>query len=298
MNKSRKSFIFVVIPKNQWLYFAVLSLGVVVAFVQALRYCDSPIWPNMPKYFEKPENADMLLYNLSVSYVVSYMFYLMVNFIPDCVKAINKEKRMLPYRATIQREVQQFVSNIIYLWRDVGVNATIKGKYKITDVKCIEDFFKVDVIDEISKSIKLEELVSDSVDVDVSDWHFIWNTKLRRTLDNICDAGNLILTRYKEDIPAEIFYDVFYLLNESNIVGELLSELKAIASMKNGRNFRLSTCIGMENNKEKNIKKSCESIVKLYNWVNTEYEYLDNNIDDIDIKINGICINKMIREKL
>ncbi len=295
MNKCRKSFIFFVIPKNQWLYFSLLSLGVVIALVQALRYCDRPIWPNMPKYFEKPENADMLLYNLSVSYVVSYMFYLMVNFIPDCVKAINKEKRMLPYRATIQREVQQFVSNIIYLWRDVGVNATIEGKYNIADVKCIDDFFKVDVIGEISKSIKLEELVNDSVDVDVSDWHFIWNTKLRRTLDNICEAGNLILTRYKEDIPAEIFYDIFYLLNESNIVGELLSELKAIASMKNGRNFRLSTCIGMENNKEKNIKKSCESIIKLYNWINTEYEYLENNID---IKINGIYFNKMIIEKL
>ncbi|EDT76362.1 hypothetical protein [Clostridium butyricum] len=295
MNKCRKSFIFFVIPKNQWLYFSLLSLGVVIALVQVLRYCDSPIWPNMPKYFKKPENADMLLYNLSVSYVVSYMFYLMVNFIPDCVKAINKEKRMLPYRATIQREVQQFVSNIIYLWRDVGVNATIEGKYNIADVKCIDDFFKVDVIGEISKSIKLEELVNDSVDVDVSDWHFIWNTKLRRTLDNICEAGNLILTRYKEDIPAEIFYDIFYLLNESNIVGELLSELKAIASMKNGRNFRLSTCIGIENNKEKNIKKSCESIIKLYNWINTEYEYFDNNID---IKINGIYFNKMITQKL
>lgn len=140
VKNSKNNLLFTVIPKNQWVYFVILTIGLTIALVQAIKYCDSPIWTNMPVYFIKPQNADMLIYNLSVSYIVSYMFYLLVNFIPDCVRAVNKEKSMLPFRATIQREVQEFVSGIINLWVDVGVYSTNENIYKIVNTSGIENF--------------------------------------------------------------------------------------------------------------------------------------------------------------
>lgn len=132
----------------------------------------------------------------------------------------------------------------------------------------------------------------------INDWHFIWNTKLRCRLDSTCELGNLILSRYKEDIPPEIFYDIFYLLNESNIVGQLLIQLKGIASMKNGRNFRLSTCLGSDSDAKKNIENSCKSIIKLYYWVNNEYKYLFNTSNLSVDNIKNISFNEILTKKL
>lgn len=297
--KGRLFRILDAIPKNKWLYFKILSLILFFSIIQVIRYSDIPIWMNMPEYFIKPQNADMLLYNLSVSYIVSYMFYLLVNFIPDFVEAVEKQNKTVPFKAAIHREVEQFTKNIIDLWTTIGINASFKGTLNISEIVEIDNFFKTSVIEKITKYVKLEELIEDYIGIDVSCEHYIWSIKIRRELDKICTLGNMILTRYKNNIPSEIFYDIFYIVNESKMVGDLLLELNGIASLRNGKNFPLSDCMSFEDNKSKtDIKQSCQSIINLYNWVNNEYEYIVSNINDNNITINKICIQDFFKNKI
>lgn len=298
MSKHKKKLfrIFAAIPKIKWIYFAIISLLLIFFTIQAIRYSDIPIWNNAPKYFTKPQNADMLLYNLSVGYMVSYMFYILVNFIPDFVEAVEKQNKIVPFKATIHRQVQQFTNGIIDLWMTIGVNAVYKGGFNKSEMGIINDFFKFNVIQKITKYVRLEQLIEDYIDIDVRCNHYIWSIKMRHELEDICTLGNLILTRYKNDIPLEIFYDIFYILNESQMVGELLSELKCIASLRNGKNFCLSDCINFEDDKgQTDIKQSCQSIINLYNWVNNQYDYLSSNNKDSHLKINKIDIEKFIK---
>ncbi|SDP67279.1 hypothetical protein [Clostridium gasigenes] len=280
--------IFTAISKQKWRYFIILSLILIYSSIQAIRYSDIPIWANMPEYFIKPQNADMLQYNLSVSYIVSYMFYMLVNFIPDLVESVEKQSETIPFKATIHKEIQQFTKGIIYLWATIGVNANSKGYFNISEIVEVDDFFKQDVIEEITKHVKLQESIKTYAALTLISEHYDWSLKMRLELDKICTLGNLILTRYKDNVPLEIFYDIFYIINESNMIGELLVQLNGINSLKNGKNLYLADCTNF--NKNLNVGKSCQSIINLYNWVNIEYEYFSDNINDINITVNKIDI--------
>ncbi|WP_242841828.1 hypothetical protein [Clostridium beijerinckii] len=277
------------ISKKKWVYFGILTLGLLASGVQAARYSDLKIWANMPKYFIKPENADMLIYNLSVGYIVSYMFYIFVNFIPDLLEAIEKQNTLIPFRATMQREIQEFERRIIDLWISIGINASIKEVISISEINKIEEFFELNSIKQISKCVKLMDQVDQSIEIDIANPNKLWVTKIKQQLEGICTLGNMILTRYKNDIPPGIFYDIFYLLNQSGMIGELLNVLNAIMLLRNGRNFKLIDCIYFDDEKMKeDINKSCKAIINLYIWVNSEYTYLASNTNDKYITISNI----------
>lgn len=281
--------------KKKLIYFGILSVLLVYFSIQSIRYCDIPIFKNAPQYFIKPQNADMLLYNLSVGYIVSYMFYLLVNFIPDFVDSIEKQSQILPFRAAIQREVQQFVSDILSLWTSIGITSSDKGTFDITKVNTIDKFFNPNIIRLSAKGVNLQEQADYD---DIFKYLFNWIEKILAELNKICSNGNLILTRYKEDIPSEIFYDIFYLLNESSLIGNLFNMVQAINSLPHKINSPLSDCMSWTDDKgSKDIAKTCESIINLYNWVNKEYDYLVANINNDNIMINKIDIHNFFKTK-
>ena len=115
---------------KKWIYFGVLSAILIIAIIIVIRYCDFPICNNNFKLFIKPENSDMLFYNLSTGYIVSYIFYILVNFIPDCINKNEKEKELIALRCGIHHEVQGVSSIIIQLWANLA-----KASFEKKDVE-------------------------------------------------------------------------------------------------------------------------------------------------------------------
>lgn len=283
--KGNLSRIITVIPKKKWVYFGILSVLLIFFSGEAIRYSDIPMWPNMWKYFIKPQNADMLLYDLSVGYIGSYMFYLLVDFIPDWFEAIEKEKENIPIRCCVYRELQVFISRIISLWcsiEHVAVENNVANGSNITDIRSV---FNREFIQQRVACVNLSQ---SSNTISFNSIYVDWYTKIFSELTTIINQGNLITTRYKYDMPTKIFYDMFYLVNDSNMLGNLPMILNAITSSKRSKNILLAECMNFQNGTGgEDIDKSCEAIINLYNWTNIEYNYLIENIDNQDIRIHN-----------
>lgn len=273
--------------KKKWIYFGILTSLLICFIFVAIKYCDIPIWESAPDFFVKPKNADMLLYNLSISYIASYMFYALVNFIPDWIEAIEKEKEMLALRGAIHREIQLFTSRLISLWNDIVMSASRKESFNILNEDDIKELFNIEFMKKISTLV----ILSDNSNVkSVSNYYSDWYTQILEEINEISNLGNLILTRYKNDIPSKIFYDLFYIINDSSIMAAL-PRIIEISTSFNGENIPLSQCIDFESKiGKKNVDRSCQSIISLYDWVNTEYDYIIKNakVKDNCIKIHNI----------
>lgn len=278
-----------ILTRRKWCYFIILNITLWVALAGAIKYCDIPIWncvqnSNIKLFFIKPDNADMLIYNLSVSYIASYIFYIVVNFIPDWLNSIEKEKELLSLRYAIHREIQVLTSNVVGLWVSFAKVASNSGAVNINVTNDIGCLFRKDVLQQVTSQIIFSDPANTYLRME-------WHTKILLELNKISENGNAILTRYKEDIPTNLFYDLFYILNESSIVGILSSSIHAIALCE-GTNLPLSTCIDfISESGKRNIEDSCLAITNTYSWVNEEYEYLNarikgskKNIFKIDVK--------------
>ena len=282
--------------KRKWIYFWALTAILLPSVIWAIKYCDIQIWSILPnniaKFFIKPENADMLIYNLSVGYIVSYIFYLLVNFIPDLINEKEKEKELLSLRCAAQREVQLFTTRLILFWFSLAKTASSKGTVNISDVKSISDFFNREFIKQISIGVDFsDDSGTSTYNLNEIDWY----TRILSTLKELSDRGNVILTRYKDSIPTEVFYNLFYIINESSMVAYLSSSVVIVTSA-NGKKGCLSQCMNFMNGTGgEDIDKSCEIIINLYNWVNMEYSYLNNHIEKNSARIHKINFNSYLK---
>ncbi|MCB2300126.1 hypothetical protein [Clostridium tagluense] len=268
-----------VVSKRKWIYFGTLTVFLFGSVVLVIKYCDMPIWNNMPQFYIKPENSDMLFYNLSVSYIASYLFYLLVNFIPDWIDAVEGEKELIALRCVIQREIQLFTYRCMSIWSSMGRAASVG------EIDNINGFFNRRVIQQISTATNISAN-SDTMSFNTN--YIDWCTKIVTELNVISTSGNSILTRYKNDIPSEMFYNLFYIINENSMIGSLNVAVQTMTALY-GRNIILSQCMDFENGTGGDgIDRSCRSIVDLHNWVNSEYDYLINHISGENIKIYRI----------
>ena len=253
--------------------------------------------------FSIPEEHEEKLYSilndLLVGFISSFVFYIIVNFIPDVRKQVEEGEKHLFFRAAIQRETENFTTCIIDFWASIAFNAYVKKDFDISRINRIEELLNYETIEKITNDIKLEEGIDDRVSIDVtSDW-YRWSVKFRKQLSSINRLGNEILTRYKENLEPEVFYSIYFLLNESQIVGGFYFQMEAISQLRNGRNFRMSDCFDLSTDKgKKNIIQSSNALCTLYSWCNKEYTYIISNIkSESRIKINRIDFKRYMEKR-
>lgn len=278
--------------------FLLMNIFFGIACIETLKYCDLPVLNESFKWFIKKQNCDMTIYNLSVSYIVTYIFYMLVQYFPDLIRRNERENELLPYRIAIYQEVKAFVNDVIDLWVIIAKKSYVDNKFNIkNDVKTIDDFFNEETFKIICNQIRLEEDIRQLLHIVRCNENPCWSTLIKYRLNDICNKGNTLLTRYKTDLTVELFYNIYYLMNRSTIIAQLLSQLNSIDTLKNGKNFCLSDCVFFDGRDEIDINESCQAIINLYNWVNNEYEILKNKCDN-NIQLNKIDIIKSINEDL
>ncbi|MDD7793674.1 hypothetical protein [Clostridium sp. 'White wine YQ'] len=274
--------------KRKIIYFIILTIFCVLSIFISIKFCDIPILSIIPlkiaPIFIKPNNSDMLLYNLSVGYIVSYMFYLLVNFIPELLDAKEKEKELLRLKCAIHREIQAVIENVRSIWYGMELKVELSSLIKDERINDINNLFRFETIKNISEGIKL----SDDSNLATIELSISWSELLINRFNEISTQINIILTRYKSDLKPEIFYELFYLVNESLIVGRLPMVIEDGGKIL-GKDIFLSECIPCSIKAvQDNIEKTCKIIIDLYNWVNKEYDYLKENIQDEEVVIHKI----------
>lgn len=289
------------ISKMKWMYFAILTMLLVVAIVVTIIYCDSPILGEGLKLFIKPKNADMLWYNLGVSYIVSYIFYFLVNFMPDWIEAKEKERELLNLKCAIHREIQLVTVRMIELWLDIH-NEYLKKINSKDSLNDISELFNIEHIKQISSSVTLSIDLRDEAYANKNTKKIEsidrYKKKIILSIDDIRNRINSILTRYKNELLSKTFYDLFYILNESFMFVKLGDSIEKNILIGNGY-ITLAQCLNFGSEPgRKSIDRSCKLIIEFYNLVNKEYEDLTKTIKDSDVKIYNININKINRTKL
>lgn len=271
-----------IIPKRNKNFFVILLFFLIISILCVIKYCDIPVWSvfenNIGQFFIKDKNADMTIYNICVSYIVSWLFYLIVTFLPDVSERIEREENSIALRCAIHRDTQLLIVRITGLWGAIVKKASQKTDVNIdlSKIASIEDLFTEDIINQAILNTYIHEDSNVCIwngNISETNSYVNWYNKIISDIEEIEKYGNSILTRYKSDIPSDLFYNIFYIINENFLISGLGHLIKLIS--QNGKlDISLSNCI--PSNNEENYNNDYESIYFVYNWVNEEYEYLDN----------------------
>ena len=257
--------------KNRDLKILLIILVLTIFFI--IKGCNYDSWTLIPNSIQgllKKTNND-LWYNLSIGYVISFIFYLVVNFFPELKRSKKIEEDLLPLRCARYREVELLMQDISMVGGDI-FNSCLKAEIiNRNDVKKIDDLFNIGTIKATLPYINLSKPATIYND----DMSVHWLDKIKIGIEALKNDGNIYLTRYKDMVPTILFLNVFYIINNSFIFGQL-PILLDVAVMAYGYDISLEKVIYTENNKE-DIDNSCKYIIYIDSWLNNEYEYLIKN---------------------
>lgn len=258
------------IPKKKRIYFIVLSAILLISMFLVIKFCDYPVWSFLPDIiqglFTKKSNTDMTLYNLGISYIVSYIFYMLVSFMPEFLSYREEIEKRINLRAAIHREIQLFTVHHVILLESIFKVAVKSGKLDSNSFSSIEEVFTLKNIEIASSEINLSD---DSDTMSMNKSYIDWYTKIVSEMRKEKVIGNGILTRYKSDIPTDIFYYIFYLINECTMFNHETLELFVSLA---GKNVLFSNTMSFNTEEGRNIvETTCRCLIELVNWVNNEY---------------------------
>jgi hypothetical protein len=256
--------------------FIILSLILIPVIECIIKGCTYPVWNWLPIYFQNifTKNQDYeVWYNLSLSYLISYIFFLVVSFLPDIKREKEKEKDLLPLRCARYREIELLIQDIFMIWGEIFKACIANKIIDRNEIKQIDDLFKFNMI---KKSLPYIVLSQPAVIYGFAQES--WHDKIINGVAVFKTDANTYLTRYKDTAPTSLYFNIFYILNSSFIIGQL-PVLIIPATFIYGRAISLDKVINADNLKEQ-IENTCKYIINLNNWFVEEYKYLTENAPD------------------
>lgn len=262
--------------------FIILSIILFPVIFGIIKGCNYPVIDQLPKIIKQlfiKSSNDELWYNLSLGYAISYIFYILVNFWPDIKRELNAQRELLPLRSARYREIELLLHDIYGIWGEIFKFCIHNKIIKREDIKSISDLFNFDMIKIVLPYIHLNKpaIIYGSNPI-------TWYEKLDLSLKQCKVDFNTYLTRYKDMQPSSLFFNIFYLLNSSFILGKLDILLPA-ACFVYGYSATLNNAIAADKLKD-HIETTCKYIIQLINWYDNEYDFLVKNISDAETILN------------
>lgn len=258
---------------------AVLSCIVIICF------CDVTVWKPFETWtFLLQSDKDKTLYNIAISYVAAYIFYILQVYLPEK----NKEETLIPLRAAVQREVQFFTIWIVTLWTTYYTYVIGQDKLNKPISKSLDSIFEENNMYEVLKSINLSDI---STQPSIYSTQNSWRNYTKDSLTKIINWGNQIITNRAAELPPEIYYAIFYMTTESNIVF-LMQKMLSIPQSLLSLTTLAETIPTNTELQKRDLSTDIASIKVLVEWVNKEYDFLNSqkkydipSIHRIDISI-------------
>lgn len=260
---------------------ALMALSCIVI----ICFCDVAVWKPFETWtFLLQSDKDKTLYNIAISYVAAYIFYILQVYIPEK----HKEETLIPLRAAVQREVQFFTIWIVTLWTTYYTYVIGQDKLNKPISKSLDSIFEENNMYEVLKSINLSDI---STQPSIYSPQNSWRNYTKDTLTKIINWGNKIITNRATELPPEIYYAIFYMTTESNIVF-LMQQMLSIPQSLLTLTTLAETIPTNTESQKRDLSTDIASIKVLVEWVNKEYDFLNSqkkyaipSIHRIDISI-------------
>ena len=231
--------------------------------VMLARYSDLPNYFSI-QFLNKPESPSNIGMSLYTSFIVTAVFYFFMNLVPDLVNAAEKEKRELPKRIAIQRDIQILLSGYIHIWEALE-KYTGGNKHK-----CIHGLFDDRNIKDVSMKIKLLDMSNVS---NPDGKYLTWENAIYNKLDCLMYKCNRIFQLYSGQLPENVHFYLNYLLQEDQLMNGLYSNVKMFYNQVNESNS-LYNFIAKDGDGNLHLEKTRECLKYLVEWTNSEYDYI------------------------
>lgn len=246
-----------------------LTILMILSCLIIICFCDATVWKPFETWtFLLQADKDKTLYNIAISYVAAYIFYILQVYIPEK----NKEEGLIPLRAAIQREVQFFTIWIVTLWTDYYKYVIEQGKLNKPISKSLDSIFEESTMYDVLKLINLSDTSTQQA---IYSSNYTWRNYTKDSLTKIINWGKEIIANRAAELPPEIYYAVFYMTTESNIVF-LMQQLLSLPPSSFPFTTLAETIPTKSETHTIDLSTDIASIKTLVNWVNTEYSFLND----------------------
>ncbi|MBF4696085.1 hypothetical protein [Fusibacter ferrireducens] len=264
--------------KKKHKYVKLLTSILIVVVLFIINQSEATIWKATPNFlnwiFVKNKDYNILL-NLSIGYVISYLFYIMVNYFPELQNSIEKEQENVYLRIARHREVQLLLYDLSSVWGDIFLYSKQNGI--INDDISLEQHFNFETLCKILPHINL---LAPAFEIEGYERKILWVEKLEVDIERFTKDANVFLTRYKDMPPSNLYYKIFYLCNNSFLVGQLPILLRPAIYLYS-ENTNLGHAIRTENLKD-DINKTFSYIIELDKWFFREINEINKYANDED----------------
>ena len=220
-------------------------------------------------WFEKPRHESSIIVSLATSFIVTAVFYFVMNYMPDYISELEEKERVIPRRKIVQREVHDYIEIFIKLWEDV-----VKTSYQGYKAKSVDDLFGSEKIAEAVNNLNLNAASHIPLVLPGDLRYASWKDVFLDRLSKMVRKGEMILDRYSYDIPEEVALSI-YTMQNSFYCGHLSVVMRNLGNV-NTDDFRLSTCIVVKDGYLYDKESLIDDVGKICVWVNQEYEYIES----------------------
>lgn len=262
--------------------FTLLSL---ISIFMFLYCCDAPIWSHRLWFLVNHKNEGDLLYNIGVSFIAAYIFYILQVFIPEK----KKELTQIPLRAAVQKDVQYFTVSIVHMWVDYYEYVKNEGLKGMPN-KSIDSIFEQKIMYKIIDNIKLDAIQDKKMPLGKNTWYYY----TKQHLCEICAWGERILAYRASELPPDIYYAIFYLTTEGGIVSTMNRVFELFEKFEEVRGCYSTVGALLPANAKGqlfDLSMDIKAVKALVNWVNDEYKYLQQQDVFVLANIKKIEVN-------
>ena len=247
-----------------------LTILMILSCLIIICFCDATVWRPFEAWtFLLQADKDKTLYNIAISYVAAYIFYILQVYIPEK----NKEEELIPLRGAIQREVQFFTMRIVHLWMSYYKYVIEQEKLNKPISKTLDYIFEESNMYDVLSFINLSDISTQQVSHTSK---YTWKNYTRDSLTIIIDWGNKIIANRAAELPPEIYYAIFYITQESHIVSVMHRMLSLPSTLPLPFTTLADTIPANMETQNIDLSTDITSIKTLINWVNAEYSFLSN----------------------
>lgn len=242
--------------------FLLLSIITTMMF---LYCCDFPIYSQIFWFLVNHKNEGDLLYNIGVSFIAAYIFYILQVFIPEKKKKYVEIRNNLPKRVVVCKEVKQFLNRVIRLWQEMYIS-TAENEEQNLDVDYI---FESNNIDNMSGKLNLYDEINEiEIDhINKSYRKITWIEKIVRDTSDIIEKGKFILCYYNDNLPGDVSSAIYTISNESMIVHLLNLITRAHFGDKQEKVLRNLLGRNVQNNKIHDFSGELKEIKIIDKWL-------------------------------
>lgn len=247
----------------------------IIAFITFVKIINYTFPSTSIDNFIIPEKIDSVLYEISIGYIISYIFYIIVEFIPNTMDKLKKEKEIIPLRVMVYREIQIWLSGVLTVLFTIIPEQTENKDY--TNINDFLTYSKLTNAFRIKKSVEGAK--------------FNFNEYIYTESKRIQNSGNNIMQRYINYLSNELNYDIFYIVSECPLFFYFPNSYKVMSDFFENYNMPLSAyCTGYK----ENLNKTINHVINIYEWAQREYQELIQNADNTNIELYPVDFKKFI----